>query len=77
MHEIAASMPGFISYKDDVAEDGERVSVHEWDSPEHLRAWREHPEHRKAQALGREAFFAEYTLYVCEDPRESRFTAEG
>jgi len=73
MHALAASMPGFISYKVYVAEDGERVSIHEWESAEHLRAWREHPEHRQAQERGREDFYSDYTLYVCEDPRTSRF----
>lgn len=73
MHALASSMPGFISYKVYVAEDGERVSIHEWESAEHLRAWREHPEHRRAQGLGREEFYSDYTLYVCKDPRTSRF----
>ena len=73
MHALAASMPGFISYKVYVADDGERVSIHEWESAEHLRAWREHPEHRQAQSRGREDYYSDYTLYVCEDPRTSRF----
>lgn len=74
MHALASAMPGFISYKVYVGEDGERVSIHEWESAEHLRAWREHPEHRQAQAMGREEFYSDYTLYVCEDPRTSRYT---
>jgi heme-degrading monooxygenase HmoA len=73
MGEIARAMPGFISWKGYFAEDGERVSIHEWESAEDLRAWREHPEHVKTQARGRERFYEEYTLYVCDDPRESRF----
>jgi len=73
MLTLAREMPGFISYKRYTSEDGERVSVHEWESAEHLRAWREHPEHRTTQALGRERYYEEYTSYVCESPRESRF----
>jgi heme-degrading monooxygenase HmoA len=73
MLAIAREMPGFISYKVYTAPDGERVSIHEWESPEHLRAWREHPEHRKVQALGREQYYEEYTSYVSDEPRESRF----
>ena len=72
--EIARSMPGFISWKAYAAEDGERVPIHEWETAEHLRAWREHPEHLKAQALGREVFYEEYTSYVCDEPREARFS---
>ena len=73
MLELAKSMPGFISYKRYTSEDGERVSLHEWESVEHLRAWRQHPRHRDAQELGRLRYYAEYTLYVLDSPRESRF----
>jgi heme-degrading monooxygenase HmoA len=74
MAAIAVKMPGFISWKGYTADDDERVSVHEWESAEQLAAWRNHPDHVKMQALGRERFYDEYTLYVCENPRESRFT---
>lgn len=70
---IAQSMPGFISWKAYYAEDGERVSIHEWESPEQLRAWREHPDHLEAQALGRRDFYEEFTIDVCENPRTTRF----
>jgi heme-degrading monooxygenase HmoA len=73
MLAIARSMPGFISYKRYESEDGERVSLHEWESAEDLRAWREHPRHRDVQALGRSRYYAEYTSYVCESPRATRF----
>ncbi len=73
MLELAKSMPGFISYKVYVAEDGERATIIEFESPEHLRAWREHPEHREAQRIGRERFYDEYSIQVCEPTRESRF----
>lgn len=76
MAEIARAMPGFISWKGYTAEDGERVSIHEWASAEALAAWRNHPEHVRMQALGRERYYDEYTLYVCDAPRESRFTGD-
>ena len=73
MHELASSMPGFISYKDFAAEDGENVSVIEFDSPETLAAWRNHPEHKAAQERGRGEFFAEYRIQVCTPVRDYRF----
>jgi heme-degrading monooxygenase HmoA len=73
MLQIAQSMPGFISYKVFAAADGERCSIIEFASPELLQAWREHPEHREAQRLGRERFYEEYTLQVSDAARESRF----
>jgi len=76
MFALCQTMPGFRSYRVYSNDDGERVSIHEWDSAEHLRAWREHPEHRESQRLGRERYYEEYTSYVAETPRESRFTRE-
>jgi heme-degrading monooxygenase HmoA len=52
IRDLAEAMPGFLSFKTFRAEDGERVSVIEFESEEALRAGREHPEHRKAQELG-------------------------
>ena len=73
MHELATAMPGFISYKDFAAPDGESVTIVEFESLETLAAWRNHPEHREAQRLGREQFFAEYQIHVCTPVRSYRF----
>jgi heme-degrading monooxygenase HmoA len=73
MYELACGMPGFISYKDFVAADGENVSIVEFDSHEHLLAWRNHPEHRGAQQQGRERFFSWYHIQVCEPLRDYSF----
>lgn len=73
MLDIAQAMPGFISYKVYVSEDGERCSIIEFDSPENLRAWREHPNHRAAQQAGRDRYYREYSLHVGEPQRESLF----
>lgn len=77
MAAIATRMPGYLSHKSFTAADGERVSIHEWESKEHLEAWRTHPAHLRMQAHGREQFYKEYTLYVCEKPRESRFNSKN
>jgi len=73
MYELASGMPGFISYKDFVAEDGENVSVVEFESPETLAAWRDHPEHKLVQARGRTDYFAEYHIQVCSPVRDYSF----
>jgi heme-degrading monooxygenase HmoA len=70
MRTLAEGMPGFISFKTFNAEDGERASVIEFESEETLRAWREHPEHRKAQELGRTAFYAQFQIQVCSIIRQ-------
>ena len=73
MYELASAMPGYLSYKDFAAEDGESVSIVEFESEETLAAWREHPEHKAAQQRGRKEFFSEYRIQVCTQVRESRF----
>jgi heme-degrading monooxygenase HmoA len=77
MAEIARSMRGFLSWKGYTADDGERVSVHEWASSADLAAWRDHPEHVRMRQLGRERYYTQYTLWVCDEPRESRFVREA
>ena len=73
MLELAQSMPGFIAYKDFNAADGENLALIEFDTHEHQRAWREHPEHREVQQWGRDVFFSEYQIQVCDVARTLRF----
>ncbi len=79
MYALASAMPGFLSYKDFASQDGEIVTLVEFESPEALAAWRDHPEHLEAQRRGREEFFAEYAiLQVCTPQRAYAFdTARG
>ena len=70
MYQLAIAMPGFLSYKDFASADGESLSVIEFDTAEHLAAWRNHPEHLAAQELGRSKYFAWYQIQVCRVDRE-------
>ena len=69
MHDLAQAMPGFHSIKTFAAPDGERVSIVEFESEETHNAWRHHPEHMKAQQLGRELFYSEFQIQVCKVER--------
>jgi len=73
MDELAAQMPGFIAIKTFNAPDGERVSIVEFESAETMLAWRNHPEHKQAQELGREKFYSEYQITVCQPVRTYSF----
>ncbi|MEC5384284.1 antibiotic biosynthesis monooxygenase [Uliginosibacterium sp. H3] len=73
MAELARSMPGFISYKDFAAADGEYVSIVEFVDTQTLLAWRNHPEHQAVQARGRREFMSEYRVQVCTPLRDYRF----
>jgi heme-degrading monooxygenase HmoA len=73
MVELAQTIPGYISHKGFFAEDGERVTVVEFEHEDGMRAWRMHPEHREAQKKAREIYYSEYSVQVCNVVRESKF----
>ncbi|MCV9940416.1 antibiotic biosynthesis monooxygenase [Boseaceae bacterium BT-24-1] len=65
MSELARSVPGYISHKGFVAEDGERVTIVEFASAEALDEWKRHPEHREAKKLGFTKFFSLFSYQIC------------
>jgi heme-degrading monooxygenase HmoA len=73
MVELASTVPGYISHKGFFAEDGERVTIVEFESEEAQRAWRMHPEHRDAQRKGREVYYQDFSVQVSQVIRENRF----
>ena len=72
MSAAAKTMPGYISHKGFTAEDGERMTIVEFESIEPHRAWAEDEGHRAAQQLGRERFYSEFSIQVCEVLRSSK-----
>jgi heme-degrading monooxygenase HmoA len=77
MVELAAAMPGYISHKGFFAEDGERVTIVEFESEEAQRAWRMQPEHRAAQKKAREVYYESYSVQVCELMRAAKFERDS
>lgn len=73
---LARTMPGLVDFKTFAADDGERVTLAEFDTLGNARAWAEHPEHLEAPRLGRERFYAAYRVQVCENVRAYNF-ADG
>ena len=64
MQKIACTIPGYISHKGFWAEDGERVTIVEFEHEEGQRAWRTHPEHIEAQKQGRLKYYEMYDIKV-------------
>jgi heme-degrading monooxygenase HmoA len=77
MREIAVSMPGYVSHKGFTAEDGERVTIVEFESEQAQRAWRMHPEHIEAQRQGRLMYYEAFDLQVCSILHESHFKRDA
>ena len=77
MLRLAHTMPGLVDVKSFTADDGERVTLATFADEDSQQAWREHAAHRVAQKAGRDRFYAEYSIQVCETRRVQRFTAPG
>ncbi|WCM22505.1 antibiotic biosynthesis monooxygenase [Paraburkholderia bryophila] len=71
MSTLAREVPGYVSHKGFVAEDGERVTIVEFESEDAMRVWATHPEHVEAKKKGRSAFFSEYRVQVCQVTRDT------
>jgi heme-degrading monooxygenase HmoA len=76
MVELVSAMPGFLGMDYAQTEGGELL-IARFESHEALAAWRNQPEHKVAQALGRERFFASYRIEVCEAVRSYEFELNG
>jgi heme-degrading monooxygenase HmoA len=79
-HEMAAAMeerarraPGFVDFKTFVADDGERVSLIVFATADAHDAWRDDAAHRAAQRRGRDDWYADYLIQVCDLVAERRF----
>ena len=70
---LARGMRGYRSHKTFTAEDGERLTLVEFDSEEDLAAWSVYPEHVAAKRRGRERFYTEYRIQVCSVLRDHAF----
>lgn len=65
-------LDGFISVERfrSLADDGKFVSLSFWRDEAAVRAWREHAEHRLAQAEGKAGIFADFRIRVAEVVRD-------
>lgn len=64
MVALASEAPGFISLDGYASPDGMHLAVVRFESDEALQAWKDHPEHVRAQGRGRNAFFDAYRVTV-------------
>ncbi len=65
-------MDGFISVErfKSITDDGKLLSLSFWRDEKAIQGWRQHAEHRQAQAKGRGGVFENYRLRVAEVARD-------
>jgi heme-degrading monooxygenase HmoA len=73
MVELVQQVPGFVSMESYSGADGSELTIARFTSQEAIDEWRSHPEHRRAQAAGRERFYERYRIEVCTSERSHGF----
>lgn len=73
MAALASQQHGYLGFKGYAADDGEVVAISEWASEADARAWGQQAEHAVIQGRGREAYYQDYTLFACAEPRIHHF----
>ncbi len=62
MEELAAQQPGYLGHES--AREDLGITISYWKDLESIRRWKMQAEHREAQRLGREKWYAEYKLRI-------------
>ncbi len=65
---LARQQPGFLGFES--AHSGIGITVSYWESLEAVRDWKANLEHRTAQRLGREKWYAHYRVRITRVERE-------
>ncbi len=73
------AIDGFISVERfrSVSDEGKYVSLSFWRDEEAVRSWREHAEHRIAQARGKKTIIADFRIRVAEVVRDYTLADSG
>ncbi len=74
MLELAALQPGYLGVES--AREGLGITVSYWSDLESIRAWKQVAEHREAQRLGREKWYAAYKTRIARVERDDDKPAE-
>ena len=73
MEALAHSQPGCLgseSFRDD---DGRGVTISYWRSLADIETWRKDPQHMAAKQQGRERWYSQYCIRICQVIGEHRF----
>lgn len=49
-----------------VTQGDEEIAISYWSSMQQIREWKNDPEHKRAQALGREKWYRSFSVEICE-----------
>ena len=70
MCDLASKQPGFMGMESYKGDDDRRVTISYWASLEDIKNWKDNPEHKEAQSLGKEKWYVDYTIRICRVEKE-------
>ncbi len=73
MVDLAEAQPGYLGHESARDSEGFGITISYWRDEAAALAWRVQAEHREAQRLGQERFYAAYALRVARVERERRW----
>jgi len=69
MRELALGQYGCLEFVS-VMEGDEEIAISYWESEAQIRAWKNDPEHIRAQRLGRTRWYESWSVEVCKVERD-------
>ena len=76
LRELAVEKYGCIEFAS-VTEGNRELTISWWETMEDIDRWKQDPEHRKAQQLGRREYYRSYRVQVVKVVREYAVDAGG
>lgn len=76
MVELALQQPGCLGFDSVRDSQGLGITVSYWKTLDDIKAWKAHPEHQKAQSLGREKWYETYDVHIARVERSYQFKSE-
>ena len=49
-----------------VTEDDEEIAISYWETEQHIHDWKNDPEHRLAQSMGKDKWYKSFSVDICE-----------
>lgn len=77
MEQLAREQPGFLAFRRYSGDNGEALSISEWESEADAQAWARHEEHLAVQSRGRSECYESYVVYSCSDPEVRTFERDN
>ncbi|KPN95415.1 antibiotic biosynthesis monooxygenase [Lysinibacillus sp. ZYM-1] len=70
---LAKQQPGFLRVESVRNEEGKGITVSYWESLEAIQAWKANAKHLTAQQLGKEKWYTNYKVEICQVMKDYSF----